>query len=123
MLWGWDKDRYESMSHTFRLPSLALPITLPGNDPTPDRRSQLPWAPFPSLPDLRSGLLKPDTVRGISLDVDQYQAFGMPRNRLHKDISTANLPVLTEREILRNLPIVVDADRPETAPGARRFVK
>lgn len=50
--------------------------------------------------------------------MDQYQAFGMPRNRLHKDISTANLPVLTEREILRNLPIVVDADRPEAAPGA-----
>ena len=50
-------------------------LTLTRNDPTPDRGSQLPWAAFlivSSLPDLRTGLLKPDNVRGISLDLDQY---------------------------------------------------
>ena len=97
-----------------------------------------------SLPDLRTGLLKPDNVRGISLDLDQYylECLGYPLlptnvrcfdtlpqildlHVLHSDFTKTgltsqghNLPVLTECEILRNLHIVPDADRPKAARGA-----
>lgn len=82
--------------------------------------------------DLREGLLSPDTVRGKALDMDQYtRLFGtarVPTNRgcrmdvdegsrhivvirrgqfYHFDVlDSANRPVLTEREILRNLEAI-----------------
>ncbi|GLB35672.1 putative carnitine choline acetyltransferase family protein [Lyophyllum shimeji] len=98
--------------------------------------------------DLRAGILTPDTVRGTPLDMDQYKRlFGTSRIPTErgcvmntKDSSSHivvlrrgqfywfdvldenNLPVLTEREVLRNLQaIVTDADktdRHEVARGA-----
>lgn len=98
--------------------------------------------------DLRAALLEPDTVRGIPLDMDQYsRLFGtsrIPTDRgckmeVHAEsrhivvlrrgqfywfdvLDDHNLPVLTEREILRNLQgIIADADvtdRSEVARGA-----
>ena len=58
----------------------------PRNDPTPSRSAQLPRAASLVLSslgfihDLRTGLLRPDTVRGTPLDMDQYrQLFGTAR--------------------------------------------
>ena len=152
------------------------------NDPTPDRGSQLPRAAslvvssLGFIHDLRAGILEPDTVRGIPLDMDQYsRLFGTSRiptdvrlepllfsiifNSLHLAwlpngsspriktyrcpstrpilfvpfhchpdlldflirtsyldwfdvLDEENRPVLTEREVLRNLQaIVTDADK------------
>ncbi|KAF8332392.1 acyltransferase ChoActase/COT/CPT [Cantharellus anzutake] len=93
--------------------------------------------------DLRNGLLEPDTARGIPLDMDQYsRLFGTSRiptengckmsaNSTSNHIvvirrgqfyyfdvlDSASRPVLTERDILRNLhAIVTDAD--QTPPSA-----
>ncbi|KAG6868422.1 hypothetical protein C0993_003099 [Termitomyces sp. T159_Od127] len=98
--------------------------------------------------DLRAGLLQPDMVRGTPLDMDQYKRlFGTSRiptergcvmdtkeNANHivvlrrgqfywfEVLDDENRPVLTEREVLRNLQaIVADADqvnRSEIARGA-----
>ncbi|KAF8162700.1 acyltransferase ChoActase/COT/CPT [Crassisporium funariophilum] len=96
--------------------------------------------------DLRAGLLEPDTVRGTPLDMDQYsRLFGtsrIPTDRgcrmeVHADsrhivvlrrgqfywfdvLDDSNLPVLTEREVLRNLQaIITDADKTEKSDVAR----
>ncbi|KAI0784638.1 acyltransferase ChoActase/COT/CPT [Abortiporus biennis] len=88
--------------------------------------------------DLRAGMLEPDSARGIPLDMDQYtRLFGtarIPTERgcrmeVHTDsrhivvlrrgqfywfdvLDTENRPVLTEREILRNLQAILnDADQ------------
>ena len=56
------------------------------NDPSPDRGSQLPRAAslivssLGFIHDLRAGLLEPDTIRGVPLDMDQYtRLFGSAR--------------------------------------------
>lgn len=56
------------------------------NDPTPDRGTQLPRAASLILSslgfihDLRAGMLEPDSVRGMPLDMDQYtRLFGTAR--------------------------------------------
>ncbi|EEB91501.1 hypothetical protein MPER_10129, partial [Moniliophthora perniciosa FA553] len=66
---------------------LALnPFFVLENDPTPDRGSQLPRAAslivssLGFIHDLRAGLLEPDTIRGVPLDMDQYtRIFGTAR--------------------------------------------
>ncbi|KAF8801872.1 acyltransferase ChoActase/COT/CPT [Phlegmacium glaucopus] len=96
--------------------------------------------------DLRAGILEPDTVRGTPLDMDQYsRLFGtsrIPTDRgckmeVHPEsrhivvlrrgqfywfdvLDDENLPVLTEREVLRNLQaIVTDADKTDKSEVAR----
>lgn len=114
------------------------------NDPTPSRSSQLPRAAsliissLGFIHDLRTGILEPDTVRGIPLDMDQYkQLFGTARiptdhgckmetasDSTHiivlrrgqfywfDVLDDKNRLLLSEREILRNLQaIVADADK------------
>ena len=56
------------------------------NDPTPDRGQQLPRAAslivssLGFIHDLRAGMLEPDAVRGVPLDMDQYsRLFGTAR--------------------------------------------
>ena len=56
------------------------------NDPTPDRGSQFPRAAslivssLGFIHDLRTGILEPDIVRGVPLDMDQYyRLFGTSR--------------------------------------------
>ncbi|KAF5386863.1 hypothetical protein D9615_002089 [Tricholomella constricta] len=88
--------------------------------------------------DLRAGLLQPDTVRGTPLDMEQYKRlFGTSRIPTERGcvmdtkensnhivvlrrgqfywfdvLDEDNLPVLTEREVLRNLQAIVsDADK------------
>ncbi|KAJ7490953.1 acyltransferase ChoActase/COT/CPT [Mycena latifolia] len=98
--------------------------------------------------DLRAEILEPDTIRGVPLDMDQYsRLFGTARiptergckMRVNPDsrhivvmrrgqfywfdvLDEENRPVLTEREVIRNLQaIVTDADkthRSEVARGA-----
>ncbi|KIJ92160.1 hypothetical protein K443DRAFT_135348 [Laccaria amethystina LaAM-08-1] len=159
--WAKDKDSYieefwyESyLSHSDPVVLALNPFFVLENDFTPDRGTQLPRAAslivssLGFIHDLRAGLLEPDTVRGIPLDMDQYsRLFGtsrIPTDRgckmeVHAEsrhivvlrrgqfywfdvLDDHNLPVLTEREILRNLQgIVADADvtdRSEVARGA-----
>ncbi|EIW74513.1 carnitine acetyl transferase [Coniophora puteana RWD-64-598 SS2] len=99
--------------------------------------------------DLRAGILDPDTVRGTPLDMDQYtRLFGtarIPTERGCKMITndnarhivvmrhgqmywfdvmdTENRPLLTEREVLRNLQAIVkDADKTPTKEVARNAI-
>ncbi|KAI0093093.1 acyltransferase ChoActase/COT/CPT [Irpex rosettiformis] len=99
--------------------------------------------------DLRAGLLEPDSVRGTALDMDQYtRLFGtarIPTERgcrmeTHPEarhivvlrrgqfywfdvLDQENRPVLTEREILRNLQaIVLDADQLPVHEVARNSI-
>ncbi|TCD66328.1 hypothetical protein EIP91_001477 [Steccherinum ochraceum] len=99
--------------------------------------------------DLRAGMLEPDTVRGTPLDMDQYtRLFGtarIPTDRgcrmeVHADsrhvvvlrrgqfywfdvLDMENRPVLTEREILRNLQAIVnDADKLPIQEVARNSI-
>ncbi|KAF8523590.1 acyltransferase ChoActase/COT/CPT [Gautieria morchelliformis] len=99
--------------------------------------------------DLRAELLEPDTVRGVPLDMDQYKRlFGTARvptdrgckmeietNSRHIAIirrgqfyyfdvlDSENRPVLTERDILRNLQaIIADADTIPVNEVARQAV-
>ncbi|KNZ77895.1 Putative mitochondrial carnitine O-acetyltransferase, partial [Termitomyces sp. J132] len=99
--------------------------------------------------DLRAGLLQADTVRGTPLDMDQYKRlFGTSRiptdvgcvmdtneNANHivvlrrgqfywfQVLDDENRPVLTEREVLRNLQaIVADADQMNKSEIARGAV-
>ncbi|KDR82095.1 hypothetical protein GALMADRAFT_240586 [Galerina marginata CBS 339.88] len=96
--------------------------------------------------DLRAGMLEPDAVRGTPLDMDQYsRLFGtarIPTDRgcrmeVHSDsrhivvlrrgqfywfdvLDETNLPVLTEREVLRNLQAIIsDADKTPKSHAAR----
>ncbi|KAL7414063.1 acyltransferase ChoActase/COT/CPT [Mrakia frigida] len=114
------------------------------DDPTPSRGSQLPRAASLILSslgfihDLREGVLEPDSIRGVPLDMDQYsRLFGttrVPTHRgcrmeLHEEskhivvirrgqfywfdaLDSQNRPTLSERDILSNLTaIVTDADK------------
>ncbi|KAI0369642.1 acyltransferase ChoActase/COT/CPT [Pilatotrama ljubarskyi] len=99
--------------------------------------------------DLRAGILEPDTMRGTPLDMDQYtRLFGtarIPTERgckmeVHPEsrhivvlrrgqfywfdvLDAENRPVLTEREILRNLQaIVTDADQMPIHEVARNSI-
>ncbi|KAG6916912.1 hypothetical protein DXG01_004745 [Tephrocybe rancida] len=132
---------------------LALnPFFVLENDPTPDRGAQLPRAAsliissLGFIHDLRAGLLQPDSVRGTTLDMDQYKRlFGTSRIPTERGcvmdtkedanhvvvlrrgqfywfdvLDKDNLPVLTEREVLRNLQaIVTDADKTDRSEVAR----
>ncbi|KAG9033901.1 hypothetical protein FRB95_014104 [Tulasnella sp. JGI-2019a] len=114
------------------------------DDPTPARGTQLPRAAslisssLGFVHDVRAGVLEPDTMRGVPLDMQQYtQLFGTARIPTHHGcrmevshtsrhvailrrgqfyyfdvLDSQNRPVLTEREIVRNLEaIVADADQ------------
>ncbi|PFH53536.1 hypothetical protein AMATHDRAFT_1190 [Amanita thiersii Skay4041] len=99
--------------------------------------------------DLRAGILEPDSVRGTPLDMSQFlRLFGtarIPTNRgCRMEVSREskhivvlrrgqfywfdvldeeNLPLLTERELLRNLQaIVADADKTQKHEAARRAI-
>ncbi|EKM83245.1 hypothetical protein AGABI1DRAFT_111693 [Agaricus bisporus var. burnettii JB137-S8] len=99
--------------------------------------------------DLRNGILEPDAVRGTALDMDQYpRLFGtarIPTDRgcrmeVYPDskhivvlrrgqfywfdvLDEDNLPLMTEREILRNLQAIVsDADNLQPSEVARKAI-
>lgn len=146
---------YESyLSHTDPVVLALNPFFVLENDPNPDRGSQLPRAAtliissLGFIHDLRAGILEPDTVRGVPLDMDQYtRLFGTARIPTERGckmqvadesrhivvlrrgqfywfdvLDEENRPLLTEREVIRNLQaIVTDAnktDRTEVARGA-----
>uniref|UniRef100_A0A8H7Y459 Choline/carnitine acyltransferase domain-containing protein n=1 Tax=Psilocybe cubensis TaxID=181762 RepID=A0A8H7Y459_PSICU len=144
---------YESyLSHSDPVVLALNPFFVLENDPTPDRGTQLPRAAslivssLGFIHDLRAGILEPDNVRGIPLDMDQYsRLFGtsrIPTDRgcrmeVHSEsrhivvlrrgqfywfdvLDEDNLPVLTEREVLRNLQAIVsDADKTDKSKVAR----
>ncbi|KAF4614747.1 hypothetical protein D9613_003408 [Agrocybe pediades] len=110
------------------------------------RASSLIVSSLGFIHDLRAGILEPDTVRGTPLDMDQYsRLFGtsrIPTDRgcrmeVHSEarhivvlrrgqfywfdvLDEDNLPVLTEREVLRNLQAIVnDADKTDISQVAR----
>ncbi|KAI0338209.1 acyltransferase ChoActase/COT/CPT [Trametopsis cervina] len=162
LIWAEDKASYiedfwyESyLSHTDPVVLALNPFFVLENDPTPDRGSQLPRAAALILSslgfihDLRAGILEPDSVRGVPLDMDQYtRLFGtarIPTERgcrmeTHPEarhivvlrrgqfywfdvLDQENRPVLTEREILRNLQaIVADADQLPVHEVARNAI-
>lgn len=68
--------RYINFFSTSRI--VLLSICFSRDDPTPSRGTQLPRAAsliissLGFIHDLRNGLLEPDTVRGVPLDMDQY---------------------------------------------------
>ncbi|KAF8888280.1 acyltransferase ChoActase/COT/CPT [Infundibulicybe gibba] len=99
--------------------------------------------------DLRAGILEPDTVRGTPLDMDQYsRLFGTSRIPTQRGckmqvnpesrhivvmrrgqfywfdvLDDENKPVLTEREVIRNLQaIVTDADKTHKTEVARSAI-
>ncbi|KAJ6455968.1 acyltransferase ChoActase/COT/CPT [Mycena vitilis] len=99
--------------------------------------------------DLRAELLEPDSVRGIPLDMDQYtRLFGTARIPTERGckmrtnphsrhvvvlrrgqfywfdvLDDENRPVLTEREVIRNLQaIVTDADKTHRSEVARSAI-
>ncbi|KAI0630079.1 acyltransferase ChoActase/COT/CPT [Trametes polyzona] len=147
---------YESyLSHSDPVVLALNPFFVLENDPTPDRGQQLPRAAslivssLGFIHDLRAGILEPDTMRGIPLDMDQYtRLFGtarIPTERgckmeVHPEsrhivvlrrgqfywfdvLDAENRPVLTEREILRNLQaIVTDADQMPIHEVARNSI-
>ena len=81
------------------------------NDPTPDRGSQLPRAAsliissLGFIHDLRAGMLEPDCIRGVPLDMDQYtRLFGTARiptevcfSSLYRTITLTTSPPPAER--------------------------
>ncbi|KAJ8093683.1 carnitine O-acetyltransferase yat1 [Marasmius tenuissimus] len=134
---------YESyLSHSDPVVLALNPYFVLEDDPTPQRGSQLPRAAslivssLGFIHDLRAGILKPDSIRGVPLDMDQYtRLFGTARIPTKKGcrmevadshhivvlrrgqfywfdvLDESNLPLLTEREIVRNLQAIVnDAD-------------
>ncbi|KAF9265981.1 acyltransferase ChoActase/COT/CPT [Marasmius fiardii PR-910] len=134
---------YESyLSHSDPVVLALNPYFVLENDPTPDRGAQLPRAAslivssLGFIHDLRAGILQPDSIRGVPLDMDQYtRLFGTARIPTKKgcrmEVSDShhivvlrrgqfywfavmdenNRPLLTEREIVRNLQAIVnDAD-------------
>ncbi|KAI0253487.1 acyltransferase ChoActase/COT/CPT [Lactifluus subvellereus] len=144
---------YESyLQHSDPVVLALNPFFVLENDPTPSRGTQLARAAslvissLGFIHDLRTGVLDPDRVRGIPLDMDQYRRL-FSTARIPTDhgckMETAsesrhivvlrrgqfywfdvldehNLPLLTEREVLRNLQaIVADADKLPTSEVAR----
>ncbi|KAK8846597.1 hypothetical protein IAR55_005683 [Kwoniella newhampshirensis] len=110
----------------------------PRTEPQLSRASSLILSSLLFIHDLRNGLLKPDDVRGIPLDMSQYERlFGscrVPTDRgcrmeVHPEsrhiavvrrgqfywfdcLDSKNRPLLTDREILSNLEAIVkDADK------------
>ncbi|KAI0057062.1 acyltransferase ChoActase/COT/CPT [Artomyces pyxidatus] len=160
--WAQKKDSYieefwyESyLQHSDPVVLALNPFFVLENDPTPARGSQLPRAAslvvssLGFIHDLRAGLLNPDTVRDVPLDMDQYtRLFGTARiptprgckMEVSKEsrhiivlrrgqfywfdvLDEENRPMLTEREILRNLQAIVnDADKLPTTEVARNSV-
>ncbi|KAJ7891426.1 hypothetical protein B0H14DRAFT_3698769, partial [Mycena olivaceomarginata] len=99
--------------------------------------------------DLRAEILEPDNIRGIPLDMDQYtRLFGTARIptergcKMHANpesrhivvlrrgqfywfdvLDDENRPVLTEREVIRNLQaIVIDADKTHRSEVSRSAI-
>ncbi|KAI0270270.1 acyltransferase ChoActase/COT/CPT [Russula aff. rugulosa BPL654] len=164
MLLEYSKDKssyieefwYESyLQHSDPVVLALNPFFVLENDPMPSRSAQLPRAAslivssLGFIHDLRTEILHPDTLRGTSLDMDQYKRlFGTARiptghgckmetasDSKHVVVlrrgqfywfdvmDEHNLPLLTEREILRNLQaIVADADKLPTSEVARNAV-
>ncbi|KAJ7574062.1 acyltransferase ChoActase/COT/CPT [Mycena floridula] len=159
--WAEDKDSYieefwyESyLSHSDPVVLALNPFFVLENDPNPDRGGQLPRAAtliissLGFVHDLRAGLLPPDTVRGVPLDMDQYtRLFGTARIPTARGcrmqvseesrhivvlrrgqfywfdvLDDENRPLVTERDVIRNLQAIIkDAnktDRTEVARGA-----
>lgn len=87
--WPWTRSSFSSTQHVFsssRSHPIGLILAFFRDDPTPSRGSQIPRASsliFSSLGfihDLRTGELEPDTVRGVPLDMSQYERlFGTAR--------------------------------------------
>ncbi|KIL68457.1 hypothetical protein M378DRAFT_71453 [Amanita muscaria Koide BX008] len=145
---------YESyLSHSDPVVLALNPFFVLENDPNPDRGAQLPRAAtlivssLGFIHALRAGILAPDNVRSVPLDMDQYlRLFGtarIPTDRGCKMevypesrhivvlrsgqsywfdvLDEGNRPVLTEREVLRNLQAIVrDADKTEKHEAARQ---
>ncbi|KAH8824225.1 acyltransferase ChoActase/COT/CPT [Flagelloscypha sp. PMI_526] len=146
---------YESYLHSSDPVVLSLnPFFVLENDPHPVRSAQVPRAAslisssLGFIHDLRKGLLSPDMVRSIPLDMDQYtRLFGTARvptpRGCHMDaypesnhivilrrgqqywfeaLDDEHRPLLTERELIRNIQAIVkDADdtpRTEVAKNA-----
>ena len=87
------------------LPRNLTRLTLPRDDPTPSRGSQLPRAAsliiasLGFIHDLRNELLQPDTVRGIPLDMDQYRRlFGTAR--IPTSVSLAPLRLRWQKKLV-----------------------
>ncbi|EJD00440.1 acyltransferase ChoActase/COT/CPT [Fomitiporia mediterranea MF3/22] len=160
----WAKDKnsyiedfwYESyLSHTDPVVLALNPFFVLEDDPTPSRGSQVPRAAalitsaLGFIHDLRAGLLEPDNVRGVPLDMDQYtRLFGTARIPTQRGcrmlvneesshivvlrrgqfywfdvLDGENRPLLTEREILRNLQAIVDdADRTHVTDVAKSAI-
>ncbi|KAF6758607.1 carnitine acetyl transferase [Ephemerocybe angulata] len=160
----WAKDKasyieefwYESyLSHSDPVVLALNPFFVLENDPTPSRGTQLPRAAalivssLGFVHDLQAGLLEPDSMRGIPLDMDQYSRLfgtariptgrgcmmaGHPESRhivvLRRGqfywfdvLDDENRPLLTEREVLRNLTAVVaDADKEDPSKAARNSI-
>ncbi|KAG6811804.1 hypothetical protein H0H92_005727 [Tricholoma furcatifolium] len=118
----------------------------PDRGPQLPRAASLIISSLGFVHDLRAGILQPDSVRGTPLDMDQYKRlFGTSRiptergcvmdtkaNANHVVVlrrgqfywfdvlDEDNLPVLTEREVLRNLQAIVsDADKTDRSEVAR----
>ncbi|KAI0050201.1 acyltransferase ChoActase/COT/CPT [Auriscalpium vulgare] len=148
--------RYESyLQHSDPVVLALNPFFVLENDPTPDRGGQLPRAAslivssLGFIHDLRAGLLKPDSVRNVPLDMDQYtRLFGTARIPTHRGcrmevepesrhvvilrrgqfywfdvFDEDNRPLLTEREVHRNLQAILnDADELPPTEVARNSV-
>ncbi|OBZ70572.1 putative mitochondrial carnitine O-acetyltransferase [Grifola frondosa] len=92
---------YESyLSHSDPVVLALNPFFVLENDPTPDRGSQLPRAAslivssLGFIHDLRAGMLEPDAVRGIPLDMDQYtRLFGTARTPTEVSSLNSVVPV------------------------------
>ncbi|KZT37052.1 acyltransferase ChoActase/COT/CPT [Sistotremastrum suecicum HHB10207 ss-3] len=160
--WAKTKDSYiedfwyESyLSHSDPVVLALNPFFVLEDDPTPSRGTQLPRASalivssLGFIHDLRAGLLEPDNVRGIPLDMDQYtRLFGTARIPTERGCRMAsnersqhiviirrgqfyyfdvldsdNRPILTERDIHLNLQAIVqDADKTPIHEVARSAV-
>ena len=88
------------------------------NDPTPDRGQQLPRpaslvvSSLGFIHDLRAGMLEPDSMRGVPLDMDQYtRLFGTARvptevrDRLRVEAPPLPLPLPLPLPIIPLLPL------------------
>ncbi|KAF4604357.1 hypothetical protein EYR40_001536 [Pleurotus pulmonarius] len=141
------------LSHSDPVVLALNPFFVLENDPNPGaqlpRASTLIVSSLGFIHDLRAGILEPDSLRGKPLDMDQYtRLFGTARIPTQRGckmktstdsrhvvvlrrgqfywfdcLDEDNRPLLTEREVLRNLQaIVADADKTDRMEVARNAV-
>ncbi|KAI0318910.1 Choline/Carnitine o-acyltransferase-domain-containing protein [Amylostereum chailletii] len=147
---------YESyLSHSDPVVLALNPFFVLEDDPSPDRGAQLPRAAslivasLGFIHDLRAGILNPDSVRGVPLDMDQYtRLLGTARIPTERGckiqvtpesrhivvlrhgqfywfdvLDDENRPVLTERDVLHNLQAILkDADTLPKSEVARNSI-